>query len=66
MKTNEAFFIRTKGKGDFKTYHLINVETFELLDIFFDSEGNAKQYAAKHSLNIVEYKESFETENDGE
>ena len=54
------YFIRTKGKAEFKTFHLINVETFDMLDSFFNSEIDAVEYATKHSLKIVEYKETFE------
>lgn len=58
----KEYFIRTKGKDEFKTYHLICLDNFELLDVFFNSELEAKQYAAKKSLIIVDYIETFETE----
>lgn len=61
MKTNNKYFIRTKGKAEFKTYHLINAATFDMLDSFFSSEKNAKEFANKHSIEIVEYVESFES-----
>ena len=57
---NKNYFIRTKGKGEFKTYHLINNETFDMLDVFFNSEPEAIEYAKKESLNIVTYKETYE------
>ena len=56
----KEYFIRTKGKDEFKTYHLICLDNFEILDIFFNSELEAKQYAAKKSLIIVDYKDIFE------
>jgi len=58
----KEYFIRTKGKDEFKTYHLICLDNFEMLDVFFNSELEAKQYAAKKSLVIVNYIETFETE----
>ena len=57
---NKKYFIRTKGKDEFKTYHLISLDNFETLDIFFNSELEAKQYASKKSLMIVDYIETFE------
>lgn len=51
------YFIRTTGKGEFKHYVLINALTFDLVDMEFTSEDLAKEYAAKKSFNIVEYKE---------
>ena len=65
MKNQNEYFIRTKGKAEFKTYHLIQNETFDMLDIFFNSELEAQQYAEINSLIIVEYKETFETEENG-
>ena len=65
MKNQNEYFIRTKGKAEFKTYHLIQNETFDMLDIFFNSALEAKQYAEKNSLIIVDYKETFETEENG-
>ena len=65
MKNQNEYFIRTKGKAEFKTYHLIQNETFDMLDIFFNSELEAQQYAKKKSLIIIDYKETFETEENG-
>jgi hypothetical protein len=65
MKNQNEYFIRTKGKSEFKTYHLIQNKTFDMLDIFFSSELEAQQYAGKKSFMIVEYKETFETEENG-
>ena len=65
MKANNSYFIRTKGKSEFKTYHLINEVTFEMLDAFFSSEEDAKEYANNNSIEIIEYIESFETEING-
>ncbi len=62
MKNQNEYFIRTKGKAEFKTYHLIKNETFDMLDIFFNSELEAQQFAEKKSIIIVEYKETFKTE----
>lgn len=49
------YFIRPSGKGDFLTFHLIESETFEMLDVFFSSEEDALEYANKKSLLIVDY-----------
>lgn len=65
MKSNNVYFIRTKGKAEFKTYHLINIQSFDMLDIFFNSEIEAKEYAAKKSLSIVEFNEKFVTAENG-
>lgn len=62
MNTTKKYFIRTKGKTEFKTYHLINLETFDMLDNYFNSEKEAKEYAVKNSIEIVEYVETFENE----
>jgi len=54
VKNEKQYFIRSKGKAEFKTFHLLGANTFDMLDIFFNSELEAKEYAAKHSLEIVE------------
>lgn len=56
----KEFFIRTKGKDEFKTYHLICLDNFNTLDVFFNSEIETKQYAVQKSLTIVVYKDIFE------
>lgn len=61
MNTGNKYFIRTKGKAEFRTYHLINVEKFDMLDNFFGSEKDAKEFAAKNSIEIVDYVETFDT-----
>lgn len=62
---NNQYFIRTKGKSEFKTYHFIQVGTFKMLDDFFSSVEDAKEYARKKDFEIVEYCESFEEEMHG-
>jgi len=57
-ETGESFFIRTSGKGDFKVVNLINRSTFALVDAFFTSEEEARLFAAKRSLRIVDFDES--------
>ena len=59
------YFIRSKGKAEVKTFHLINIDTFDMLDSFFNSEIGALEFATKHSLKIVEYKETFEKIENG-
>ena len=54
----ESFFIRTSGKGDFKVANLINRSTFDLVDAFFSSEEEARLFAAKRNLRIVDYTDS--------
>jgi hypothetical protein len=53
------YFIRTTGKNEFKTYHLICLDNFVMLDLFFSSELETRKYAEKHSLKIVDYKENL-------
>ena len=53
------YFIRTTGKNEFKTYHLISLDNFEMLDMFFNSKLEAKEYAKNNSLKIVDYKEDL-------
>ena len=55
---HKDYFIRTSGKGDFKTYHLINADDFSLIDMFFSTELEAKNYAQKNSLDVVEFNEA--------
>jgi hypothetical protein len=62
MDKNKKFFIRPKGQGELKTYHLIDIDTFDMLDMFFNSEIEAKQYAQKKALKIVNFKETFNSE----
>ena len=57
-ETGESFFIRTSGKGDFKVVNLINRSTFDLVDAFFTSEEEARVFAAKRNLRIVDYTDS--------
>ena len=45
--------MRTCGKGDFKVVNLINRATFTLADAFFTSEKEARIFANKRSLKIV-------------
>ena len=54
----ESFFLRTSGKGDFKAVNLINRSTFDLVDAFFTSEEEARLFAAKRNLRIVDFDES--------
>lgn len=62
MNASKKYFIKTKGKAEFRTYHLINVETFDMLDIYFSSENEVEEYVYKNSIEIVEYVETFESE----
>jgi len=54
----ESVFIRTSGKGDFKIVNLINRSTFALVDVFFTSEEEARLFADKRNLRIVDYNEN--------
>jgi len=54
----KEYFIRASGRDDFKTYHLINANDFSLIDMFFTTELEAKNYAQKHSLDVVEFNEA--------
>ncbi|MFA9213827.1 MAG: hypothetical protein ACEQSR_08265 [Candidatus Methylacidiphilales bacterium] len=65
MDTSKNYFIRSKGKGEFITFHLISSDVFEMLDVFFNTELAAKQYAEKKQLTIIDYTEKFELEEIG-
>lgn len=56
MKNNKKeieYYIRSTGKGVFKTFAIIENKTFDLLDMFFDSEDKAKEYAKNKGLKII-------------
>ena len=55
---NKDYFIRSSGKGEFKTYHLISNIDFHMLDVFFSTDLEAKKYAKEHGLIIAEYDDS--------
>ena len=57
MEKSKKYFIRTSGKGDFKTYQLISTENFEILDMFFQTNEDAISYAESKLLEIVDYNE---------
>jgi hypothetical protein len=57
-ENGESFFIRTSGKGDFKVVNLISRSTFALIDAFFTSEEEARLFAHKRKLKIVDYTEN--------
>jgi hypothetical protein len=57
-KKGESFLIRTSGRGDFKAVNLINRETFALVDVFFTSEKEARLFADKKNLRIVNYNDN--------
>jgi hypothetical protein len=65
MSNQYVYFIRKVGKGDFQIYHLINVETFDMLDIFFDTEEDAVLYAKNNDLVITTYSEILEENANG-
>lgn len=60
MSSQNKYFIRKVGKGEFEIYHLINIKTFDMLDIFFDTEDEAVLYAQKNGLIITTYTEILE------
>jgi hypothetical protein len=57
-KKGESVFIRTSGKGDFKIVNLISRATFALVEVFFSSEEEARLFADKRKLRIVDYDEN--------
>ncbi len=65
MSVQNVYFIRKVGKGDFQIYHLINIETFNILDIFFNLEEDAVLYAKKNNLIITTYSEILEENANG-
>ena len=54
-RKGESFFLRTSGKGDFKVVNLISRATFALVDASFTSEEEARLFADKRNLRIVDY-----------
>ena len=54
----ESFFIRASGKGDVKVVNLINRATFALADVFFTSEEEARLFAEKRNLRIVDFEDN--------
>ena len=65
MTNQNVYFIRKVGKGDFQIFHLINIETFNMLDIFFKTEDEAILYAKKNNLIITIYSEITENNANG-
>ena len=58
LQESKEYFIRsTTGRGEMKIYHLIDKIDFSQLDIYFQSREDTEQYAKKHELKIIEYKE---------
>jgi hypothetical protein len=51
----KGYFIRPTGKGALKIYQLISIEDFEMLYVFFDTEEEAREYAHKNALNLVNF-----------
>ena len=58
----KKYFIRPSGKGEFRTYQLISIPKFDILDMFFQTEEEAKSFANKNLIEIVDYKETEENE----
>lgn len=54
---SKEYFIRSTGKAEMKIYHLIDTIDFSQLNIYFQTKEQAEQYAKKHQLKIVDYKE---------
>lgn len=65
MSSQNVYFIRKVGKGDFQIYNLINVVTFDMLDIFFETEDEAVLYAKKNNFIITTYSEILEENANG-
>lgn len=56
--TNTSYFIRHKGQKEFKIYQLINVATFNLIDMDFSSKKEAEKYLVKKGYTLVVYEEN--------
>jgi hypothetical protein len=59
MEIVKKYFIRSKGKNEFLTFHLIETVTFTSLDIFFNTKDEAKEYAKKKNLALVIYEDNL-------
>lgn len=46
--------ISSTGKGETQSYYLINSYTNSMIDVFFDTEKDAKNYAKRKKLILVE------------
>jgi hypothetical protein len=57
LNPKQEYFIRSSGKNEFKVYVLINKETFDQVDMFFQTEDDAREFAKKKDWKIVDYKE---------
>lgn len=66
MKNQNEYFTRTNGKAEFKTHHLIQNETFGILDVLFNSELDAHQYSENISLIMVGSKVTFKKKENGQ
>ncbi len=55
--SGDNVFIRSTGEGEKILYHLINAVSFKIVDMIFSTSEEAKSYAIKHDLKIIEYAE---------
>jgi len=62
----ESVFIRTSGKGDLKIVNVINRATLALVDVLFTSEEEARLFADKRNLTIVDYSENASLPSHGQ
>lgn len=57
LRPKEEYFIRSSGRNEFKVYILIHKASFDKLDMFFQTEDDAKEFAKKNDLKVVDYKD---------
>lgn len=59
MESTKLYFLRPKGSQEFKTYHLIEINSFNLHYMYFNTIEEAFNYANNNGIKIVEYTETF-------
>lgn len=55
MSTKEGYFIRQSGKNNSKLFYIIHYPSFDTLDMFFQTIEDAKEYASKNNLQLMDY-----------
>jgi len=54
----KKYFVQKSGKDDFIIYHLIQADSYNMLDVFFSTLNEAKEYAKKNNLEIIDNEEN--------
>lgn len=57
MSNEKKYFIRKTGKNESPIYNLIQVNTYNMIDMFFSTKEEAEKYALDHNIELVNYEE---------